>query len=66
MVRTVVLKALKETDQAAYPMECVTDGPMDLFMSLENYEELEGILPKLFDAQSVERIKEAAKAMRRR
>ncbi len=65
MIRTVVLTAIKETDRASYPIECVTDGPVDLFLKLEHYEELEGVLHQLFDEDSVKRIKEAAKAVPR-
>jgi hypothetical protein len=66
MVRTVVLKALNENDETGNPLECVTDDQVELFLNLENYEELEKVLHRLFDAQSVERIKAAAQEMKKR
>jgi hypothetical protein len=63
MVRAVVLKS-NGVNRVNEPLKCVGSGPVELYLSVDDYKTLETTISRLFDAESVERIKDALKAGR--
>jgi len=63
MARIVVLTALnKAADDVEDPLGCVTQGPVELYLDIDEYRKLEKTIHKLFDEDSVRRIQEAMKS----
>jgi hypothetical protein len=63
MVRTVMLNKQSE-DKASRLSEFVNGDQFELYLNIEDYQELEKVIHTLFDEGSVERIKKALKASR--
>jgi len=65
MARSVVLMSLnKMEDGVEDSLGCVTQGPVELYLDVDEYRTLEKTIHSLFDEDSVRRIQEAMKSVK--